>query len=813
MLVRNKLFKRLWVGGSILLVLLLVARLVLEGFFQYHKNSLLSTIQNEIYTHINGSVEIEGMHLTFFQDFPRFSLKFQNVVIRDSLWNRHHYELFKGDIYASLSYASLLNNKPIIHKITLANAHGFIFVDRNNYSNLSIFDKLKQQQHKHFSTYPIIALENNDWVFEDSTRRKRFHLDIRQLEVVSTHSDSVWHFKTKEDLVFKDLSFKIDRGSFVKNKRLRSKLLFTYSPSIKTLFIPHQKVKLDNENIILRAIFDFQQAPFNYFLKLSSDAISYHQASSMLTPYIQKSLVAVNIKAPVNIVALLQGKIKYKDRPTIRIDMQVKNNTLLTHGGDIKACYFKAIYFEKHYQDTNQHKLKAYIYVPKFNGLYESIPLAADSLLIKNFRQPELSGYLRTSFDLDRLNESIGNNTIHINSGRITTDVFFKMGLSMASTEPPMFEGTIAIKDFGFIYKPRNIIISQSRISLQFHEQDVFVNNASLKLNNKSELSVKGSVKNFINLYYKDPEKIVFDWYLQSNMINLDDLQGLFAHRKKTKAARRINSKNLVNQVSQQLDEVLEKSNVKIQTSVAQLVYKKFLATDISATILMSQNGIAIEHAMVKSADGTLQWNANIDQRGTVNNIELFADLSQVNISKFFYSFNDFEQTAISSKNIKGILNAKLETQLKITDDGEVIPGSVWGNAKFSLTDGEFNQFEPFKKIGKIMFKSRKLDQVSFKPIKSRLDFLGDKIKINPLYIESSAFVMRLEGIYGMNHSTNIWLDIPLSNKLQDSSVLNNQLRFEKNMKGIVLRLQAVDDSSGNVQIKFRSRTDTLQQF
>lgn len=107
MLVRNKLLKRLLLGGSILLVLLLVARLMLEGLFQYHKKNLLSTIQNEIYNNINGTAQVEDIRLTIFHDFPRFSLKIQNVVIRDSLWNRHHHELFKGDLYASISYASL----------------------------------------------------------------------------------------------------------------------------------------------------------------------------------------------------------------------------------------------------------------------------------------------------------------------------------------------------------------------------------------------------------------------------------------------------------------------------------------------------------------------------------------------------------------------------------------------------------------------------------------------------------------------------------------------------------------------------------
>ena len=71
--------------------------------------------------------------------------------------------------------------------------------------------------------------------------------------------------------------------------------------------------------------------------------------------------------------------------------------------------------------------------------------------------------------------------------------------------------------------------------------------------------------------------------------------------------------------------------------------------------------------------------------------------------------------------------------------------------------------------------------------------------------IESSAFTMAIEGVYGLNGGTNIFIDLPLRNPKKDADIENDSLRAIRSMKGIVLRLQAVDGEDGKVKIKLRS--------
>src|SRR5690606_26095325 len=103
------------------------------------------------------------------------------------------------------------------------------------------------------------------------------------------------------------------------------------------------------------------------------------------------------------------------------------------------------------------------------------------------------------------------------------------------------------------------------------------------------------------------------------------------------------------------------------------------------------------------------------------------------------------------------------------------------------------------------LFPYTTLFRSTFRDIKNTLELKGDKIKINPMYIESSAFTIGVEGIYGLNGGTNIFIDLPLKNPQKNNDIENDSLRIARNMKGLVLRLQALDGADGKVKIKLRS--------
>src|SRR5690606_25192740 len=227
------------------------------------------------------------------------------------------------------------------------------------------------------------------------------------------------------------------------------------------------------------------------------------------------------------------------------------------------------------------------ISVPDFIGNYVGVPFRADSVIIQNIAKPILTGRLYSSFNVSKLNETVGSEAIQFNSGKADVDLGFKVALSKNDLFPPYIKGHVTIQDLGFTYLPRNISFDKSNVTLLFTGSDLHVRNTKLQ-SKSSVLYVSGTVLNFLNLYYTAPEKMVLDWHIESPLINLNEFQSLLAPRK-TKRIARPTGNNRASKVSQQIDEALDKSNVHMKLSLDKVDYKKYTATDIQAGMYMVQ--------------------------------------------------------------------------------------------------------------------------------------------------------------------------------------------------------------------------------
>jgi hypothetical protein len=98
------------------------------------------------------------------------------------------------------------------------------------------------------------------------------------------------------------------------------------------------------------------------------------------------------------------------------------------------------------------------------------------------------------------------------------------------------------------------------------------------------------------------------------------------------------------------------------------------------------------------------------------------------------------------------------------------------------------------------------MSNVSIRKLQNRLEIQGDKIVINPMYIESSAVNIQVEGVYGLKKGTDINIDVPLRNPKKDELVVDDSTRMGRGMKGIVVHLKASDGDDGNVKIKLLSK-------
>ncbi|RYE24929.1 MAG: AsmA family protein [Sphingobacteriales bacterium] len=803
------------IGGFILLMLILFACVI--GYVNLNKKAVLKAITEQLNDNISGTLSIENMEPTLIRGFPGVSISLQNVLLRDSLWDVHKHDLLRAkEIYVSVNAFSIIKGAPRIRDVSINEANIYLFTDSNGYTNTRLFTPKEHRDTSKKKAQPRINhlyFNNVNLVFENKTKNKLFQLDIKNLETVLDYKlEGGWDANIDLNALVKQFNFNTDKGSFLKNKRLVTDLKISYDKAKQTLNIPEQEIEIDDDEIMLGGQFVFATTPSTFELNIKANNIAYKNATALLSPSISGKINILDFEDPIDLQASLKGSMKYRDTPLVKVDWQVKDNVFKTPGGDIKKCSFNGTFFNEYVTGNGRSDRNAVVTLTGLKGEWSAIPFSSDTIRVTNLISPVLQGRFMSKFAVTKLNPIIGTSTFHFDKGNVDVNLLYKAGIRNNDTTEPYIFGTIRLTNAAMTYVPRKMAFTNTSATLKFMGSDLFLDNVKLQKGN-TQLAMQGSLKNFLNLYYKAPEKILLDWHVRSPLINLSDFKSFLEKRNDSLKAEQPKKSLATNatKISTQLNKVLDQSSVHMDVKVDKLVYQKFEATDINADVTLTNTDITLKNFIVKHADGSLKMDIRLLQQGLVNNFTVKTNVSHVNIAKFLYAFDNFGQTSITDRNVNGKLTANIDVSGAVKDDGKLMPRSFNGTASFEFEDGALVQFEPLKKISKFVFRNRNLDDIRFNTIKNKFDIKGDKITIYPMSIESSAINMNIEGIYSFAATgTDINVDIPLRNPGKDELIEDEELKNERNMKGIVVHLKAIDGEDGKVKIKWNRKNDAV---
>ena len=247
---------------------------------------------------------------------------------------------------------------------------------------------------------------------------------------------------------------------------------------------------------------------------------------------------------------------------------------------------------------------------------------------------------------------------------------------------------------------------------------------------------------------------------------------------------------------------------MNILLNVKQATYHRFVAKNLNANISLVGNGINLNKINVSHAGGNVNLSGKITQSGDINKFNINSNINGVSIMNFFYAFNNFGQNSITDKNIRGYLSAKVNTNGSITEKGDIVKKSMYGQVIFSLNKAALVNFEPIKNVGKFAFPNRNLSNIEIDKLNGTLTLSGDKINISPMQVNSSVLNFNVKGIYGLTNGTDIAMDIPLRNPKRNKGIIDKEELELARMKGIVLHLKAIDDGKGGIKVKWNNEHD-----
>ena len=207
----------------------------------------------------------------------------------------------------------------------------------------------------------------------------------------------------------------------------------------------------------------------------------------------------------------------------------------------------------------------------------------------------------------------------------------------------------------------------------------------------------------------------------------------------------------------------------------------------------------------MQTSGGTFALNGGVTSLNTPPyKMNINCSIVGADISNLFYSFDNFKQSAITHKNLKGQLTTSVNFNSLLKKDYSIQPSSMNGQVILQVKNGALVDFEPLEVVTKYAFKNRGLDNIEFAKLRDTMTINGQDITLSRMEIQSTAFTLFVEGTYSfVAGKTDLSVQIPLSNlKKRDTDYKPENVGIDKRM-GASIFLRAYDDSDGKLQIKY----------
>ena len=517
-----------------------------------------------------------------------------------------------------------------------------------------------------------------------------------------------------------------------------------------------------------------------------------------MAPNIRRPLDSFIFDQPIAISVIIAGRLKHQPNPWVRLKSVISNNTLHTKFGQFDSVNMVAQYNNGGRIDTLYGDLNSSIKIDGLKASYKGIAFKADSTYVYNLVSPAITTIIKGEFEIKKLNMLIGKNSFRFGVGTAKINVKYVGSLSKSNDTTADIDGDINIQNAAVSYLPRQLKFTNCNINLHLYNQDIELKESSINTQ-KSKIIVSAISKDFLSLYIHHPEKVLFEAQVRSDKIDLNEFQHFLIKRKASTIKKTKLSKFVMPDA---IDRTFDLSRTNLSINIQKVVYKKFEANNIVAQLSLLYDGLTLNNVQLNHADGSIKMNGRVyenEEDNTLFNIN--ANVQKVAVDKLLYGFGNFGQATFLPENIKGHISLNSNLSGRFNGKGQFVLGSLRGNTGFELVDGELIQFRPLIKMGKIIFRRKRLEQVHFAPLKNNLSINGNAIQIPPMMIRSDLINMQIGGVFNLDKGTDVDIEIPLFNN--DKADLSDNNEEKGKSAGYKVYVKGKDDELGNIHFKW----------
>lgn len=761
--------KRILAGLGILIVLII-------GFFftvvYIYEDEVKEYALEQLNKNLKVPVQAE-IDLTIWDQFPKASLRFNNVLITDYLSESgKDTMMYAKHIYLSFDFWDMMGGNYKVQTVSIEDAIFNLKVNSHGESNFDIYkeDSTDTGDSKFSFALKEVHGKNIKISYVDSLSNQTYDGIAEELNFSGDFNQTVYDLQVKADLDAKKIA--TSGVTYIKNKDAFVDLALNIDREKSKYTI--KKGNINVMELLFEVTGEYLDQSDSSFINLDVKGknIDLASAITILPKEYINSLAKYKAKGLVVFDARINGMINDTEVPRTSADFYLEVGSLeeYSSGASISNLSFDG-FFDSDTMGTSMlylDDIKGNIDVGQFNGQVQ----------VMNLEKPKITVSSFGSIDLKQLHEFIQNENIETMSGKAVYDLHFVAETKDKGIQLGKSKGEFTFTNASLKLPSSALTYSQICGDLVLTQNDAAISNFTGFVES-SGFRLDGVAKNLIPYILDSKEILTIEADLLAKKIILDDI------------IKATDSDEGFVSTTENLDTepfVLPNNiHLNLKSEIEQLLYGKFDANNVKGIITLYNQELSTKNVSFSANEGTyssdISFIQNPDQTFTWKT-RLIAN--NIDIENFFLEMDNFGQKYLTNEHIKGTGTIDMDMAVLVNNDLSIDEKSLVAECQINIAKGQLSNQPSLMEIGdyfdenklvKVVVDTKKLKKkltnVKFSDLQNTITIKDEKIYIPKMTIQTNVLDLNLSGIHGFNDSIDYHFNFRLrkilySNKKQE---------------------------------------------
>jgi uncharacterized protein involved in outer membrane biogenesis len=779
-----RFLKRLFIT-LIILIIVIVGGGALIGYF--YQDEVKQYVISQLNKRLTTDVIVDGKNIDFtvIKNFPMASVDFKNVTALDAGLMKKKDTLFKaGEISLQFNIIDIFKKNYRVKNIEVHNAKIRLRTDKEGNDNYHFWKESADSTSEEFSfELEKILLSDVKISYVDRQRKELLEAKIHQAKLKG-------NFSTKKYILDSEASFFVDHFrsdsiSYLKNKSMNAQLSLEVDNSTSSIKISEGRIGI--EDLVFEAYGNVVTAGGTPLVNLGVKGKDMDiQSVLSLIPAVYKGKIRdYESEGEFYFSATIQGPISSREDPAISADFGMKNASITQVREEITL---RNVNLSGHYSNGDPEKSQASVFsLSKFSATVNEGSVSGD-IIFRNLSNPSFSGNINVNTNLADIQSFVKIDTIESLKGKIKMNASFSFDgkkQDVVSYENVSTSGDLLITDAAVVIKKNPMSFEKINGDFKFDNNDLIINDFTGIISG-SDFELKGFFRNIMGYILKEGQDITVEATLKSDKIDLNELLSDKDDDSNGKYNLRFS----------------EHVNVNLSTDIKQIVFRKFNAANITGVVKLKDKKLFLDALNLTTMGGRISTSGIVDGRDSSKLIvTCFSEVNRINITQMFAQCENFGQTTITDKNIRGVSTAKIQFVAELGPDLKMVMPSLQCALDMTIENGELNNVESFKSLSRFI-ELKELENIKFATLKNQIEIRNEVIRIPKMEVKSNAINITAAGEHTFNNEINYKVKLSLNELLSKKA---KKAKKENDEFG-----EVADDGLGRTNI-FLSMTGTVE--